>query len=286
MSDYIAEIRHLSEKDFKKFKKLIYNNTGIFLKDTKVEMINSRLLKRLRVLNIVSFHDYYDYLENEVDGAELLEMINCITTNKTDFFRENNHFEFMNEFVLPEIRQKGYSLGCLSLRIWSSACSTGEEPYTIGMLAKEFFKSNSGWNIRILASDLDTNVLKKANEGIYSQEQVSVVPIHLLKEYFYKGEGENKGYYKVKEQLKAHISFNKINLIDHTYPINSPLDIIFCRNVFIYFDHDTVNSIIDKFYNYLKPGGYLFLGHSESIDTNTEFKGKFRCVAHTVYERI
>lgn len=282
----ISNIEHLTEKEFSKFKDLIYQNTGIFLRGAKLEMVNSRLLKRVKALDIESFSQYYDYLINIDDGKELMEMTNCITTNKTEFFREDNHFEFLNDVLLPQLKQKGYSTGDLSARIWSSACSTGEEPYTIAMVVKEYFKNNSGWNIQILASDLDTNVLNKATEGVYSQEQVGTIPIELLKEYFYKGEGPNKGLFRVKDKLKSNITFKKVNLIDNIYPIGRALDIIFCRNVFIYFEHETINDIINRFYSYLKPGGYLFIGHSESVDVNDVFKGKFKLIAHTVYMRL
>lgn len=282
----INDIKPLSEKEYIKFRELIYQNTGISLKANKVEMVNSRLLKRLKNLEMISFNDYYDYLINYDDGTELMEMINCITTNKTDFFRENNHFEFMNKVLLPNLKQECYRTGRLSIRVWSAACSTGEEPYTINIILKEFFKNNTGWDIKILASDLDTNVLSKATDGIYDYNQVSDIPNDLLKEYFYKGEGGNEGFFKVKEKLKNNIIFKKINLIDTTYPIGAPLDIIFCRNVFIYFDQKTVNEIINRFYNYLRPGGYLFLGHSESIDVNDMFKGKLKLVDHTVYVKL
>lgn len=286
MSGSVYDIEHLTEIDFLKFKNLIYKNTGIFLRDTKVEMVNSRLLNRLRTLKISTFTDYYNYLIRVDDGTELLEMINCITTNKTDFFRENHHFEFMYKYILPKIKQNAYNTGNLEFKAWSAACSTGEEPYTIAIVLKDFFKDNTGWNLKVLASDLDTNVLKKAYEGVYTQEVVTPIPPHLLREYFYKGEEENKGFFKVKEKLQYIITFKKINLIDDVYPISSPLDVIFCRNVFIYFDNQTVEMIVNKFSRYLKPGGFLFLGHSESIDLEGTFKGRFKLVAHTVYMKI
>ncbi len=286
MAISIIDIKPLSEKEYINFRDLIYKTTGISLKDAKQEMVNSRLLKRLKAMEIPSFGEYYDYLVNIDDGTELMEMINSITTNKTDFFRENNHFEFMSKILLPRLKEECYRTGDLSIRVWSSACSTGEEPYTINMVLKEFFKNNTGWDIKILASDLDTNVLTKAMEGIYSEQVVSDIPINLLREYFYKGEGQNEGLFKVKDKLKNNISFRKINLINNSYPIDTPLDIIFCRNVFIYFDQSTINAILNRFYNVLKPGGHLFIGHSESIDVNEMFKGRFKLVDHTVYIKL
>lgn len=286
MSISIIDIKPITEKEFIKFQELIYKNTGITLRDTKHEMVNSRLIKRLKTLELKSFSEYYEYLVNIDNGTELMEMINSITTNKTDFFRENHHFEFLNSIVLPNVKQTCYKNGTLGIRIWSSACSTGEEPYTINMIIKDFFKNNPGWNVKILASDLDTNVLKKAVDGIYTKEQVKDIPAEFLKEYFYKGEGENEGLFKAKEKIKDNIVFKKINLIDDVYPINSPLDIIFCRNVLIYFDPVNINAILNRFHNYLKPGGYLFLGHSESIDINDAFKGKYKLISHTVYMRL
>ena len=239
----IIDINQISENEYSKFRELIYKNTGIFLKDTKLEMINSRLLKRLKTLEFKSFGDYYDYLVNIDDGTELMEMINSVTTNKTDFFREINHFEFMKNILLPRLKEECYRAGRLNIRIWSAACSTGEEPYTINMVLKEYFKNNTGWDLKILASDLDTNVLQKACDGIYTTQQAMGIPMELLKEYFYKGEGATKGFFKVKDKLKSDIVFKKINLIEDEYPIKTPLDIIFCRNVFIYFDQKTINSI-------------------------------------------
>lgn len=286
MTIALENIGKLSEKEFTKFKDLIYKNTGIFLKDSKLEMVNSRLLRRLKDLKFSTFDAYYNYLVSDKSGTELLEMINSITTNKTNFFRENNHFEFLYDTLLPEIVQRSFESGDLSLNVWSSACSTGEEPYTISMILKDYFKNRVGWNINLLASDIDTNVIKRAQEGIYNDEQVAPIPLGLLKEYFYKGEGDNKGLFKAKDKLKNIITFKKINLIEDVYPISTPMDIIFCRNVFIYFDQETIIKIINRFYSYLKTGGHMFLGHSETIDLNGVFKDKFKLRSHTVYVKI
>lgn len=287
MSIFIGDIDPLSEFEFKKLKELIYDNTGIFLKDTKVQMVNSRLQKRLKTLGINSYKAYYEYLVKEDDGAELIEMINSITTNKTDYFREKHHFDYLLNTILPKLKTTCYSSSStLNIRIWCAASSTGEEPYTIAMVLKDYFENNTGWSLKVLASDIDTRVLAAAKQGVYSSQQISPIPVELLKKYFYKGEGENEGLFKVKEKIKDIIDFRKINLIDDTYPINSQVDVIFCRNVFIYFDKETIEKILEKFYRHLKPGGYLFIGHSETMDLAEKFKGKFELVFHTTYLKV
>ena len=286
MAKYYENIEPLKESEFIKLKDLVYKNAGIFLKDSKIQMVNSRLYKRLLQLNMDSFEKYYNYLKNNDDGKELIEMINCITTNKTDFFRENHHFEYLRDIILPKLKEKCYLEGNLNIEVWCSASSTGEEPYTIAIVLKEFFQLNTGWKLKILASDIDTKVLGIAQQGIYNEQQISPIPNEILPKYFYKGEGENDGLYKAKNNIKDIIEYKKINLIDYSFPADKKFDIIFCRNVFIYFDKETMEDIVERFYRYLKPGGHLFLGHSETLDINGRFKNKFKLVSHTVFIKI
>ncbi len=280
------EIRPITDEEFRRFKNLIYSETGIFLRETKKELINSRLLRRLKSLGFHSFTEYYRYIMKDENTEELVFMINSITTNKTEFYREGRHFEYLTDNILPEIYSEGEKSGKRTLRIWSAACSTGEEPYTIAIEVDRFFKHMNSWEVRILASDIDTVVLQKAAEGIYNEQQVQPISYELLKEHFYKGQGMNEGRYKVKEKLKKYITFRKINLVQDEYPIASELDVIFCRNVFIYFNQETRCRILENFHKHLRVGGYLFLGYSETLDATGKFKCCFKAVEHAVYKKI
>lgn len=266
----------LSQVTFKKIQKLIYKEIGVNLKASKKTMVKSRLLKRLRVLNLNSFEEYLDFLNKNSD--ELVILYNFLTTNVTHFFREDHHFQYMREKVLPELLKKDKKV----IRVWSAGCSSGEEVYTLGIVLKEFFPNN--WTIKILGTDINTEVLKIAKTGIYSDKSVKKIPYKLLRKYFLLGEGKNEGFFKVKKSLTGLVTFGRLNLNHQTYPIKNKMDIIFCRNVFIYFDKATQNSILRKFYNQLPRRGYLFLGHSESINLNI-CQDPWRSVFKTTYQK-
>lgn len=270
-------VNDLSKREFKKIKSLVYENIGVFLTESKIPMIKSRLSKRLRELEYQQVSNYLDYIEENSEELELL--FNSITTNVTHFFREDYHFEFLKHRYLPK-------LGSKAIRIWSAGCSTGEEPYSIAIVMEEF-TSGRDMSYKILASDINTEVLKTAYQGIYSSKQIEKVPYKLLKKYFKTGTGENEGLFKVKDILKANLFLKKINLNDvKKYPIEKPLDIIFCRNVFIYFDNQTREKILGAFHRFLKPGGVLFLGHSEKISLDKLYIDRWQQIEPTIYRRV
>jgi chemotaxis protein methyltransferase CheR len=267
----------LSDSDFNKLREIVYKEAGIKLSDVKKVLVQSRLLKRLRELKIVSFSDYYDYLIANYE-TEKINFINLITTNKTDFFREKDHFEFMKDVILPDIERKNLT----ELRIWSAGCSSGEEPYTIAMVIKEYFKNKKSPEILILATDIDTQVLEKAKSGLYSEEHISPVEEKYIKSYFFKEVINGEIYYRIRESLKECVYFRRLNLLQEQYPMKRQFDIIFCRNVIIYFDRDSQRKLFDKFYNYLKDDGYLLIGHSENITNVTD---KFILHGRTIYRK-
>lgn len=264
----------ISTEEFERFRTLIYDESGIALNGQKQGLVASRLSKRLRELGLSSFSEYYDQLMRDPQREEFTRMLDLISTNKTDFFREPRHFDFLREEILPELTQEK------RVRIWSSACSTGEEPYTIAMTLYDGVSDPGQWDFKILATDLSTRVLAKAASGQYDEERVLEVPAEIVRRHFLRGRGNSEGLLKVKPHLAAMIQFRRLNLMDDRFPIKSPLDIIFCRNVMIYFDRPTQERLVNKFYHYLKPGGHLFIGHSESLQWVNH---PFMSVAPTIY---
>ncbi len=249
----------LTDQEFELFKALIYQQVGITLDAPKKTLLVSRLGKRLRDLGLPTYKAYYDSLSGKKGEEELTKLLDLISTNKTDFFREPVHFDFLRDQVLPQVQE------AKTLRIWSSASSSGEEPYTISMTLHDAISDLSRWDIKILASDISTRVLAKAASGIYEEERVSQLPQDVVRRFFLKGRGEQSGKLKVRPSVAQLVNFRRINLMDQAFPIRSPLDVVFCRNVMIYFDRPTQAALMEKFHRYLKPGGYLFIGHSESL---------------------
>ncbi|MBW2619599.1 MAG: protein-glutamate O-methyltransferase CheR [Deltaproteobacteria bacterium] len=274
----------LSDKEFDLFRSLIHDKAGISLADHKRGLVVSRLAKRLRSLGLASFKDYYCYLtEGETGETEMVQMINRMTTNKTDFYRESYHFKYLEEELLPALARKGEGKGARRLRVWSAASSTGEEPYTIAITLAKFFANMPGWDIKLLATDLDTEVLTFASQGIYPAERVAPVPKHLRNKYFNKVGGGEPVSYQVSPQLRRMVTFRRFNLLAPTFPLKILLDFIFCRNVMIYFNNKDKIELLHKFHAVLKPGGYIFVGHSESL---MMAKDIFRYVKHMIYQKI
>lgn len=266
----------ITSKEFESFRTLIYEESGISLDQRKQSLLESRLSKRVRELGLETFSQYYDRVTGDPTREEFTRMLDLISTNKTDFFREPNHFQFLRERILPELHD------AKRLRIWSSACSTGEEPYTIAMTLFEGVQNPAQWDFQILASDLSTRVLAKAAAGVYDQDRFRDVPPDLLRRHFLRGRGASAGSFKVKPHLASMIRFRRLNLMDEHFPIKNPLDLIFCRNVMIYFDRPTQETLVNKFHWYLKPGGHLFIGHSESLQWVNH---PFTLVAPTIYQK-
>jgi chemotaxis protein methyltransferase CheR len=236
----------ITSDEFLRFRKLIYDESGISLGDQKQTLLASRLSKRLRDLGLTTFTEYYAQVTGDATKEEFTRMLDLISTNKTDFFREPKHFDYLRERILPELEKDK------RVRIWSSACSTGEEPYTIAMTLYEGVSDPQRWDFKILASD----------------------------RHFLRGRGDSEGLLKVKPHLASMIQFRRLNLMDARFPIKSPLDLIFCRNVMIYFDRPTQEQLVNKFYRYLKPGGHLFIGHSESLQW---VEHPFKVMGPTIY---
>jgi chemotaxis protein methyltransferase CheR len=268
-----------TDVDFNRFRDLIYEEAGISLNDTKKALVRARLTKRMRYLPVSTWGEYYTYLVENRD-TELSNFINAITTNKTDFFRENKHFQFMNDVMLPELVAQGKK----KIRIWSAGCSTGEEPYSIAMTVHSFFTKQgiSMPDVKILATDIDTTVLETGAQGIYKHELMEGVESPVLRTYFKRGRGENNNLYMVKDFLKEMIYFRRLNLQKVSFPMKGNFDAVFCRNVVIYFDKDTQRVLFDKIARYINEGDYLFIGHSENLTSMTE---KFKLLGNTIYQR-
>ncbi|MEA2102119.1 MAG: protein-glutamate O-methyltransferase [Thermodesulfobacteriota bacterium] len=276
----IASSFDLTDKEFRLFKEMIYQETGIHLSDQKKRLLVARLSRRLRALELKTFTDYYQYLcDNKHTQKELINLINRITTNKTDFFREMHHFAFLTETALPKIIKQGEDNGNRRLRVWSAGCSSGEEPYSIAMTLADAFSRRKGWDIKILATDLDTQVLKKATDAIYNTQTIAPVPSKYLSKYFIRKDNA----YTITPQIRSMISFRRLNLMDKTFPMKNPFDIIFCRNVIIYFDPETKERLMGKVHCHLKKDGYMFIGHSESL---MNMKGDYKYIKTTIYKGI
>lgn len=263
--------KQLSQQDFDFIRNIVYKESGIKLSDMKKALVQSRLLRRMRELHIQSYDEYCNFVRENYD-EEVGNLINCITTNKTEFFREKDHFTILQNIVEHEFYQKNIAL-------WSAGCSTGEEAYSIAIAIME---SGFKKQFTITATDIDTNVLSTAQDGIYPMDAVHMLDIDLLKKYFLKGKDQYQGYVKVKPILKDKIKFQYLNLLDDNYCPKGNFDIIFCRNVMIYFDKDVQAQVLKKFYEYLPKGGYLFLGYAESIVSSNL---PFYYVAHSVYQK-
>jgi chemotaxis protein methyltransferase CheR len=248
-----------NDRHFNLLRGLVTRNAGITLNDSKRELVYGRLARRIRALGLRGFDDYCALLEND-EGAEMGEFINAITTNLTAFFRENHHFEFLAQTALPEFVRANTS--SRRLRIWSAGCSTGEEPYSIAMTLLESVPSPERWDIRILATDIDSNVVATAQAGVYAENRLQGVSAARRKQWF--GKAESPGQFRVKPELQEIIRFAPLNLM-HEWPFRGPFDAIFCRNVLIYFDKPTQHRLFERYGQMIADHGYLFIGHSESM---------------------
>jgi chemotaxis protein methyltransferase CheR len=257
----------MSERDFRRFSDFIYDQCGINLVSKKKTMLTGRLSKRLRELGISSFTEYFDYVTSSKGRSEeLIRMIDAVTTNKTDFFREPKHFDFLLNRVLPNLVRSESAISNSRINIWSAGCSSGEEPYTLAMILSEFFSAIGQGGFSILATDISTRVLNIAQKGIYPEDSVEPVPIQLKQKYLMKGKGSRAGFCRIVPELRKYIQFRHLNLTGgQNFGLRTKMDIIFCRNVIIYFDRNTQIHLFEKFYHQLKPGGYLFIGHSETL---------------------
>jgi chemotaxis protein methyltransferase CheR len=272
----------LSQADFDRLSRFIFDQSGIKLPQVKLIMLQSRLQKRLRDLNLTNFKEYVDYvfspegLENEI-----IHMLDVVSTNKTDFYREPIHFDYLNNVALPEFYENGKNLN--SFLVWSAGCSSGEEPYTIAFTLSEFKEKFPVFNYNIIATDISTQILNKAKLAIYKEELISSVPFFIKKKYILKSKDRNNKTIRINKELRDKVNFFRFNFMETTYNLPHMFDIIFCRNVLIYFTRETQEQVLTKLCSKLKPGGYLFIGHSESI---LGMDLPIQQIKPTIYKRI
>ena len=270
----------ISDAEFRQLREFIHVHTGIALSEHKKALVCSRLSKRLRHHALQHYSDYNVLLvENDPEGAELMAMINCITTNKTDFFREPHHFRFLAEQIFPAYKQDPNRER--PLRMWSAASSTGEEAYSLAMTALEAMPSFNELDIRILATDIDTDVLSRAASGVFSRAQAKQIPEALLRRYFLRGQGAHEAEVMAKPLLKSLVHFHWLNLQEDPWPMQEKFDVIFCRNVLIYFDKPTQQKLFQRMAGAIKKDGYLMLGHSEAMHGLNDL---FKSVGHSIYQ--
>ncbi len=275
----------LNDKEFQQFSDLIYAEAGIKMPHAKKTMLEARLQKRLKVMGMHSFREYANFIFSDIGrDQELVHLIDVVTTNKTDFFREPQHFDFLIREAIPTMRQlhgSGES-PMHPFRIWSAGCSTGEEPYTMAMVLNDYAQQNQGFKFSITASDICTQVLQTAASAVYGEERTETIPLSIKRRYLLRSKDRSKGLVRIVPELRSCIHFKRINFMDDSFGIAERQDVIFCRNVVIYFDKPTQARLMMKFHRQLASGGYLFIGHSETLNG---LGVPFTQVANTVYRK-
>lgn len=266
-----------NDQDFARVKSMVHDFAGIDLNESKKSLVYNRLSKRIRVLGKSSFKSYLDYVAKQGDD-EFVHLINAITTNLTFFFRELHHFEYLANTVIPKLIKNNAQTK--RIRIWSAGCSTGEEPYSLAIVLKETVPAD--WDVRVIATDLDTNVIETGRAGVYKKDRLKGISEERKKRWFLKGSGSMQGWVRTKPELQEMIEFGQVNLMNEWPTIKERLDVIFCRNVVIYFDKPTQSKLFDRFADQLVAGGHLFVGHSESLYKVCD---RFELLGKTVYKR-
>jgi chemotaxis protein methyltransferase CheR len=275
-------VRPMSGSEFRRLSEFIRDQCGIKMPPVKKIMLEARLQKRLRSLGIASFKEYYDYLFN--DGtSELVHMIDAVTTNKTDFFREPMHFKYLTEILLPEfVGMAGRAID-RKFMVWSAGCSTGEEPYTLAMVLSEFGSLSPGFRFSVLATDIASKVLEKAKIGIYEQERTTAIPRHCKLKYLMRSKDKSRNLVRIVPEVRSLIRFQRVNLVDEYPVLQEPADAIFCRNVIIYFERENQERLLSRLCRSLRTGGHLFLGHSETVHG---FELPLVRVTSTIYRKV
>jgi chemotaxis protein methyltransferase CheR len=272
----------MTTQEFIRLSEFIHTQCGIKMPPGKKIMLEARLQKRLKSVGAATFGEYCEYLFNSPNSQEeLVQMINAVTTNKTDFFREPGHFHILTDTVLPPFIDPA-SGGGSCFTVWSAGCSSGEEPYTLAMVLSEFAALHPGFRFSIVATDISTKVLEKAKLGIYDEERIATVPVSIKQKYLMKSKDRGKGQVRITPELRSQICFERVNLMDEQYRRPELLDVVFCRNVIIYFERQNQEKLLGRLCNSLKPGGYLFLGHSETVHG---FDLPLQRVTSTVYRK-
>jgi chemotaxis protein methyltransferase CheR len=271
----------LTSHEFSLFRELILRELGIALAPWKKALVISRLMPRLRALGLTSFSDYYSLVLQDPD--EQIRMFDCICTNKTSFFREPRQFEYLEQQLVPMwMAEAAAGRRSRTLRVWSAACSTGEEPYSVAMLLSYLLPSASGWKIDILATDVSTRVLRHASEAVWPIARAAEIPAHLQKAFLLRGFGDNEGRMRIGPEIRATVQFRRLNLNAEDASIATQFDLVLCRNVLIYFGPETRAAVLQRLSDRVLPGGYLFLGHTESLGAKT---GLLSPVIPTIYRR-
>lgn len=275
----------MTQAEFARFSEFIIGQCGIKMPPSKKIMLEARLQKRLRALGIPSYGEYYQYIQGESGRGELVHMLDAVTTNKTDFFREPIHFQYLAQTILPEVlsEQEGSKRRDRPFFLWSAGCSTGEEPYTLAMVLSEFAYQHPALRFSIMATDISTKVLDRARDGIYDEDRIASVPDALKQRYLLRSKDRGRNLVRIVPELRAAVQFKRLNLMEESFSFSDPQDIIFCRNVIIYFDRSTQERLISRFCRVLRPDGHLFLGHSESVHG---FDLPLRRITSTVYRKI
>ncbi len=279
--EMVESTKTLSDIDFKKLSDFIYFNYGIKLPIAKKVMLQSRLNARLRANNIDSYKAYTEFVLSGKGGeAEIINMVDLVSTNKTDFYRESAHFDFMKEVVLPEHFEQ---FSERTFRVWSSASSSGEEAYTVAFVINEYLEGKRKFDYQIFGTDISTRILDKARTAVYPMERVDIVPLAQKKKYLLKGKDTSNPQVRIIPEIRSKTSFQRLNLMDENYDVPGVFDVIFCRNVLIYFDRETQEKVISKLCRHLRKGGYFFLGHSESI---TGYDLPLKQLRPTMFQKI
>lgn len=281
--DFKIEPVQISDREFELLRKLVYERSGIKLNAGKKSLVQGRLNKLLTGNGFNSFRQYYDHITADKTGEALTGMLDAISTNLTSFFREERHFDYLNSSYLPNLIQRKKREGCCSIRVWSAGCSSGEEPYSLAITILDHLDNRSQWDLTLLATDISTKMLKTAIAGVYAKERIGRLPVGVTQQNFDKiaDKASGRESFRVKPAVKQIIKFRHFNLME-PFNFKRPFDIIFCRNVMIYFDKQTQQKLVDKYYHNLAVGGLLFVGHSESL---TGIKHSFRYVEPTIYQK-
>jgi chemotaxis protein methyltransferase CheR len=275
-----STMMNISDSEFASLRHMIYTRFGINLTEQKRSLLVGRLQKMLRTNKIDTFEDYYRYLEKDTSGKAVSDLINLISTNYTYFNREKDHFDYYLNTALPYVCNEIRTRGEKNLRVWCAGCSSGEEAYTLVMLMHEYLGSEyPTWNAGLLATDISERVLNTAREGIYPADKVASLPENLQRKYFTK---LPSGQMQVRDKIRQEVTFRRFNLMNTTFPFKRPFHIIFCRNVMIYFDQTTRNALVQRFHRFLEPGGYFFIGHSETLGRDSKL---FRYIMPAVYQK-
>lgn len=287
LNDYLGDENFLkvaagiTDAELERFRNLLYAEVGITISPSKQHMVTARLSKRLRALKLDTYAEYLNFLTSPTGRlTEIDQFIDVMTTNKTDFFREISHYEVLRKTVLPEMR--AFINPREDFVIWSAGCSTGEEPYSLSMLLYDHFLCVPG-SYSVLATDICKEALDRAKRAVYANEVADAVPTALATRFLLRGKGRQEGFSRVAPEIRQRVTFKRLNFMDEVFPLDQPVHVIWCRNVMIYFDAPTKMDLISKFSRALVPGGFLFIGHSESLNTLTD---EFSSVAPAVYRKL